>query len=275
MAEATRVGRDERSADERTMLALAAPPVPPSGIRLPPSLTIALPLLPKHAAQGRRGGGGPRLPAQIGQAIDFGRIGDFGKRLHAGGAGGNQQQLVAATEQMRLLAVGQRARPSTSNASAGSRAAPGGDARRSTQTSAKKIPSTSARLPNNRDGRRQAVRFLARLRCGSRNCAASAPATARPVRRTIPAVPPPAQYWADSSAGHADRRINTIVQIADRMSWFPSFHGCVVAKPQAACWHVAENLRYCLLHSRSSTTRTPIFPSTTTISPRPISRPPA
>ena len=63
--------------------------------------------LPKHLAKGRRGAARVGLPAQAGQPIDLGGVGDFGQRLRPGGRDGDQQQLVAAAEQVDLLAVGQ------------------------------------------------------------------------------------------------------------------------------------------------------------------------
>ena len=108
------------------------------------------------------------------------------------------------------------ARPSTSNASAGSRAAPGGDARRSTQTSAKKIqaPAPGCRRPSRPTAGRPAS---CPDPCGSWNCAASVPATARPLRRTIPMVPPRAQPGPTVRPDTPTEESARLSQIADRM----------------------------------------------------------
>ena len=107
--------------------------------------------LAKHLAKSGRGTARPSPPAKTGQAIDLRGIGDLGERFCGGAGAGasdcDQQQLVAAAEQVDLLVVGQGARPSISNASAGKMPAPRGDARRSSHTISKKIPSTTARLP--------------------------------------------------------------------------------------------------------------------------------
>ena len=63
----------------------------------------------KYLTERGRGAARPSPAAEVGQAIDFGRIGDLGERPAAPCAGNrDQQQLVAAAEQVDLLVVGQR-----------------------------------------------------------------------------------------------------------------------------------------------------------------------
>ena len=155
---------------------------------------------------------------RLGQAIDLGGVGDFGERLRAGGACAKPAAACCrsgADGPAGGWPTGRGRAPRTPRPAAGP--APGGDARRSTHTSAKKIPSTSSQAAE-RPSRPTAVRPAScSAPCGSPDsCGFSAGDRRGCLGATIPTARAAGATWADSSAGYADRRISTIV--ADRRS---------------------------------------------------------
>ena len=87
------------------------------------------------------------LLADAGDAIDLERIGDFGQGLRAVGRDRHQQQLVAAAQQLHLLACPERGTAEDLKDLLGQQQRPARAVLRMAQATTKKSPSTIARLP--------------------------------------------------------------------------------------------------------------------------------
>ena len=98
-------------------------------------------------AEGHCGTLGVGLLADAGNAIDLKRIGHFGQGFCAAGRDRHQQQLVAAAQQLHLLAGPEWGAAEDVKDLLGQYQRPRGAVLRMAQATTKKSPSTIARLP--------------------------------------------------------------------------------------------------------------------------------